>query len=146
MQHALRSMSVDKTGRPLAAQNICFVRKLLRLSSTRIGSRVDEKTMSKPFPPRDRFECPLCRGSSFGSTLLDPAKPATSPMHRYCHGADGGDGQAGCTFDWPDEDDWKYFLVEGKRLSKEDFAAHMNMIRSTPIEAFPYNPQDFKEA
>jgi len=60
-------------------------------------------------------------------------------MHRYCHGNDAGDGVAGCIFDWPDKDDWKYFLVAGVKLTAKDYAASEAKIRSMIVEgcSFP---------
>lgn len=91
-----------------------------------------------PRGPDQKFQCPLCGGSSFGSVLLDPEEPAASSMHRYCHGNDAGDGVAGCKFNWPDEDDWKYFLVDGKKLNQKEFAAVEERIRSLSVEGNPY--------
>lgn len=85
----------------------------------------------------ERFRCPKCGGSSFGS-ICDAADPLNKPMHRYCHGNDAGDGQAGCKFDWPDTDDWKYFLVNGARLSQADYKAFRDRLRGMSIEGRPY--------
>lgn len=98
--------------------------------------------MSPPGFPPQRFQCPRCGGSSFGSILLDPEHLVMSPMHRYCHGNDAGDGVAGCDFNWPDEDDWKHFLVEGKKLPQAEFAALQERIRQTSVEGTPYTPKD----
>lgn len=94
--------------------------------------------MKLPGGPEEKFECPRCGGSSFGSVLLDPGNPGASPMHRYCHGDDAGDGAVGCIFDWPDEDDWKYFLVNGVKLSKSEYALIQEQIRGLSIEGGPY--------
>lgn len=67
--------------------------------------------------------------------------PATSPMQRYCHGDDARDGTSGCTFNWPDADDWKYFLVEGKRLPQAEYEKLQESNRQISIEGTPYTPQ-----
>jgi hypothetical protein len=90
--------------------------------------------MRLPGGREHKFKCPLCGGSSFGSAILDPNTPVTSRMHRYCHGDDAGDGVAGCTFNWPDEDDWKYFLVDGIRLSETAYASVQEEDRKIQIE------------
>ena len=63
-------------------------------------------------------------------------------MDRYCHGNDAGDGAAGCDFKWPDEHDWKYFLVEGKRLTQSEYAALQERNRKISVEGTPYTPKD----
>lgn len=78
------------------------------------------------------FKCPDCGGSSFGSaaTTSEPA----GPLHRYCHGNDAGDGRAGCKFSWPEKDDWKHFLLNGKKLgSPEEYEAALEAVRPGPI-------------
>lgn len=85
--------------------------------------------------PDTRFKCPHCGGSSFGSTLHGMAD---GPMHRYCHGNDAGDSIVGCTFNWPDKDDWRYFLVDGKKVSAEEWAAVEAKIRGISVEGRPY--------
>lgn len=94
--------------------------------------------MGLPGAPNERFQCPLCGGSSFGSELLDPEHPATSRMRRYCHGNDAGDGMHGCKFNWSDEDDWKYFLVDGRKLSKPEYLEVQEQIRRLMVEGKPY--------
>lgn len=74
------------------------------------------------------FKCPRCGGRSFGS-VLDPKDPK-APMHRYCHGFVKG---VGCRFNWPDKDDWKYFLVDDAKLTAEEYAAVEAKIRSIPV-------------
>jgi len=96
--------------------------------------------MRVPGGPDQKFQCPLCGGSSFGSVLLDPEKPAISSMHRYCHGNDAGDGIAGCGFNWHDKDDWKYFLVDGKKLTQAEFEVIEQRIRGISVEGKPYEP------
>ncbi len=52
-------------------------------------------------------------------------------MQRHCHGIRG---QGGCGFSWPDMDDWKYSLHEGKGFAtREEYEALMAKIRSTPV-------------
>lgn len=85
-----------------------------------------------------RFLCPQCCGSAFGSVLLDLKNPATSRMHRYCHGDDAKDGIAGCTFNWPNEDDWRYFLVDGRKLTQEEYRRVQEAVRQLSIEGLPH--------
>lgn len=80
----------------------------------------------------ERFKCPLCGGSSFGS-VLDTKDPINGPTHRYCHGNDAGDGRTGCTFNWPDIDDWKFFLVDGMQFSKEEHRAFRERLRRKSV-------------
>jgi len=98
--------------------------------------------MRIPGLPDQRFQCPQCGGSSFGSVLLDPESPAVSRMHRYCHGDDAEDGIAGCTFNWPEEDDWRYFLVDGQKLTQEEFRRVEEEIRHLSIEGIPHQSGD----
>ena len=93
--------------------------------------------MRIPGGPEETFQCPQCGGSSFGSTLLDPSNPSGA-MHRYCHGDDAQDGIAGCTFNWPEEEDWRYFLVDGCKLTQEEFARVQEAIRRLSIPGRPH--------
>lgn len=85
----------------------------------------------------EKFKCPSCGGSSFGSTM-DTSDLAHGPMHRYCHGNDAGDGVHGCTFNWPDIEDWKYFLVNGIKLSQEGHDAFREKLRNISVEGKPW--------
>jgi hypothetical protein len=58
-------------------------------------------------------------------------------MHRNCHGDDADDGVDGCKFNWPDEDDWKYFLVEGRKLTRQEHEAIRAKIRGMSVEGYP---------
>ena len=84
----------------------------------------------------ERFQCPSCGGSSFGSTMAH-GNPM-GPMHRYCHGNDAGNGKAGCQFNWPEADDWKYFLVNCIKLSKEGHNAFREKLRRISVEGKPW--------
>jgi len=97
--------------------------------------RASEPLPAPPLAFRQRFLCPKCGRSRFGSELLDPVYPAISPMRRHCHGPVGG----GCpsNFMWLDADDWMYFLVDGVRLGREDYAALQARIRATPVAGGP---------
>ena len=71
---------------------------------------------------------------------MDPKDPIGGPMHRLCHGNDAGDGRSGCNFGWWDRDDWKFFLVEGKRLTQPKYAALEAEIRKIAVVGQPYKP------
>jgi hypothetical protein len=78
------------------------------------------------------FKCPDCGGSSFGSASTTP--DPTGPCHRYCHGDDARDGRAGCKFNWPEKDDWKYFTCQGKKVaSSQEYEAILEKIRPGPV-------------
>ena len=65
------------------------------------------------------FECPECGSSCFGSR-----GEINTPLTRTCG------SEEGCTFEWPEADDWKYFgevtrkvaesPEEYEKLEKED--------------------------
>lgn len=87
-------------------------------------------------PPDMRFKCPECGGSSFGSSM-DSTDPS-GPMHRYCHGNDAGDGKPGCKFNWPDQQDWKYFSVAGQMLTQDAYDTLMAEVRKIGVAGHPY--------
>lgn len=77
--------------------------------------------------PDFTFQCPKCRGSSFGSEcFMDPKVP----MHRYCHGRMGPQN---CKFNWLESDDWMYFLVDGKKVTETEYAEAVVRMRSIPV-------------
>ncbi len=85
-----------------------------------------------------RFKCPECGGSSFGSTII--GTNPDGPMHRRCKGNRSGrdaEGRDGCTFEWGEHEDWKYFHHKGQFLSQADYNAVMEKLRNTPFEAHP---------
>lgn len=52
------------------------------------------------------------------------------PPTRYCHGRKG---HRVCGFTWAEKNDWKYFMSDGERLTKEAYEAIMKKMRETPI-------------
>jgi hypothetical protein len=60
-------------------------------------------------------------------------------MERYCHGFVS---HQRCRFTWRDQDDWKYFLVDGVKLDVMEYDAVMARIRSTPAIGIGIGPLD----
>lgn len=87
--------------------------------------------LEKDSPMDLSFRCPDCGGSSFGSAATTP-DPGGS-LHRYCHGNSAGDGRAGCRFNWPEKNDWKYFLANGRKLGEAEYQAILDQMRRTPV-------------
>jgi hypothetical protein len=87
------------------------------------------------------FKCPECGGSSFGSWTDDDSQNPDAKWTRCCHGDDAQDGRHGCRFTFPEKDDWKYFLCNGKKIeTSAEYDIIMEKIRSTPaygIGPFP---------
>ncbi len=50
-----------------------------------------------------KFQCPVCQGDKFGSSV----QPNNS-LQRFCH--DYLPGGMRCTFTWPQDDDYLYFV------------------------------------
>ncbi len=72
-----------------------------------------------------QFQCPKCGGSAFGST-----QEGDDSMTRYCHGDDARDStRSVCSFTFPMDDDWRYFLVHGKHVSKAQYAAALKELQ-----------------
>ncbi len=71
-------------------------------------------------PPDVRFRCPKCYGSAFGSSM-DEKDPVDGLMTRYCHGNDAGDSTRRCNFWFTSDEDWKYFLVNGRQLVPKEY-------------------------
>ena len=72
-----------------------------------------------------QFRCPECGGSAFGSSQKDDGS-----MTRYCHANDARDStRSVCPFTFPMADDWRYFLVHGKHVTKAQYAAAMKELQ-----------------
>lgn len=84
------------------------------------------------------FKCPDCGGSAFGSMAVDQQNPS-GPLERFCHGDDAHDGKAGCRFNWPEKDDWKHFICNGKKLgSPEEYETILKKISPGAICGFGF--------
>ncbi len=82
-----------------------------------------------------QFKCPECGGRSFGSSII--GTNPDGPMHRSCKGNRNGTGREGCTFQWDNHEDWKYFHHKGQFLAKAEYNAVMEKLRNTPLEVHP---------
>ena len=72
-----------------------------------------------------QFQCPECGGSAFGSS-----QEGDGSMARYCHANDARDStRSVCPFTFPMADDWKYFLVHGKHVTKDQYAEAMKELQ-----------------
>jgi hypothetical protein len=51
-------------------------------------------------------------------------------MTRHCSG--GSDTNSRCGFSFPEKDDWKWFLVDGKKVGKDGYEAAIKKMRDIP--------------
>ncbi len=72
-----------------------------------------------------QFVCPDCGGHRFGSS-----QEGDGPLTRHCHGNDApGSTHDVCPFTWTLEEDWKFFTVYGRHVSKTRHAEAMKELQ-----------------
>lgn len=91
-----------------SAQELDLV--LWRAAEMELAAR-ERVNQPKEVGPTFTFQCPECGGGKFGSV---DSRPSNSVLERFCHGS--------CAFRWMEVDDYKYFLVDGVKLSREAYA------------------------
>jgi hypothetical protein len=73
-----------------------------------------------------KFECPKCGSFMYGSSGC-----VSGPVTRHCHGNE----KIRCDFSFPEEEDWKHFLIvhddgtTGRFLSKEEWDSHRKIAK-----------------
>ncbi len=86
-----------------------------------------------------QFVCPECGGHAFGSS-----QEGDGPLIRYCHGNDApGSTRDICPFTWPLDEDWKFFTVYGRPVSKTQYAAAMRELQDELNRSIEENERKF---
>lgn len=67
-------------------------------------------------------------------------------MQRFCHGTNPKDNTRRCSFTWMENKDWKYFTVDGVKLSRKEYLAFEAKLRSISIEGVPFPDPDHGNA